>query len=289
MKVLLRPNFDKTGSMECTRDTMDKLLELGMLPMMDEKRATEAEICSDSGCKIGRFEELLRECDILLTIGGDGTILHAVQASLRSGKPLLGINTGRIGFLTQLESNELEHLALLKKGSYGILRRMMLEATLTTPKEEKVFTALNDIVITRGDSNRLAEIEIVSGGAQVARHRADGMILATPTGSTAYSLSAGSSVAYPSLELILMTAICSHSHFNHSIILSPEEEYLVRQMPGGTGQSLQVNVDGSQVGRLEGDGCITIRRAPVSADFIDLRLRDFYSCVDEKLALGGRF
>ncbi|MGI6403958.1 MAG: NAD(+)/NADH kinase [Oscillospiraceae bacterium] len=286
MKILLRPNLDKPGSAECTRQTLKKIREFDMIPMLDEKFAQLT--MPEDRCILGRFAELLEQCDLILTIGGDGTILHAVQASLHAGKPLLGINTGRLGFLTQLEVGELDHLALLREGNYGLLHRMMLEIYLVRDGKEERHYALNDLVITRGDSDRLVEIDICCQGKPVARHRADGIIFSTPTGSTAYNLSAGGSIVDPTLHLIQMTAICSHSHFNHSIILSPEQVYQVRELPGNNQFGLHVTVDGKRVAQLMPDSHILVKKSQQTAAFIDLRLRDFYSCVDQKLALGGR-
>lgn len=287
MKILLRPNLDKPGSVDCTRQTLQRLRELDMIPMLDQKFAQLAQ--PEDHCILGGFQQLLDQCDLILTIGGDGTILHAVQASLHAGKPLLGINTGRLGFLTQLESNELDKLALLREGKYSLLHRMMLEIFLVQEGEKpEHHYALNDLVITRGDSDRLVEMDITCQGKPVARHRADGTIFSTPTGSTAYNLSAGGSIVDPTLHLIQMTAICSHSHFNHSIILSPEQVYQVRELPGNNRLGLHVTVDGKRVAQLMPDSHILVKKSERTAAFIDLNLRDFYNCVDKKLALGGR-
>jgi len=287
MKILLRPNLDKPGSAECTRQTIKKLREFGMIPMLDEEFAQLTT--PEDGCILGRFAELLEECDLILTIGGDGTILRAVQASIHSGKPLLGINTGRLGFLTQLEVGELDHLVLLREGNYGLLHRMMLEVVIVRGgREENHYCALNDLVITRGDSDRLVEIDISCQGKSIARHRADGIIFSTPTGSTAYNLAAGGSIVDPSLHLIQLTAICSHSHFSHSIILSPEQVYKVRELPGNNRFGLHVTVDGERVAQLMPDSHVLVKKSQQTAAFIDLRLRDFFSCVDKKLTLGGR-
>lgn len=286
MKILLRPNFDKPGGVVCTRQVIQKLRELNIVPMLDQ---ADAEVIGpQEGCQLGIFNELLLECSLVLTIGGDGTILHAVQASLRSGKPILGINTGRIGFLTQLESDELDYLTLLQEGQYGLLPRMMLEIALVSDGTIKHYHALNELVISRGDSDRLVEIDVRCEGRPVARHRADGMIFSTPTGSTAYNLSAGGCIVDPSLSLIQMTAICPQSHFNHSLLLSPENTYQVRELPGNNRLGLRVSVDGIRVGQLMRDSHVLVKRSETPAVFIDLGLRDFYSRVDKKLALGGR-
>ena len=283
MKILIKPNFDKPGSLACTRDTLKMLGGLGFAPMLDESVANAVEL--EEGCAAGPLEELLPQCDLLLTIGGDGTILHAVQKAVRIGKPLLGINTGRIGFLTQIEADELHHLRLLKEGKYGYLRRMMLEVTLFQDGREETFAALNDVVFTRGASDRLVEIDIRCQDNPVAAHRADGVIFCTPTGSTAYNLAAGGAIADPRLDLILLTAICPHSHFNHTLLLSPENEFEVREVPGNNKTGLVLTVDGERAGVMRLGAHAVIKRSARRAEFIDFGLRDFYNCINKKLRI----
>ena len=286
MKVLILPNFDKPGGAECTRQVVHKLLELGLTPLLDAECAQATGVTDlQNGC-IADFQALLPECDVILTIGGDGTILQAVQRSLRWGKPLLGVNTGRIGFLTQIESDELDKLAALRDGSYTMLERMLLEVTLVQDGKEETHIALNDAVLSRSHSERLVEIAVACDGHPVASHRADGLIFATPTGSTAYNLSAGGPVVDPRLSLILMTAICPYPQFQHTTILSPADSYEVRELPGNNQIGLSLSVDGRRVGVLRQGGHVVIRCCDARASFIDLGLRNFYHCVDVKLKPG---
>ena len=287
MKVLILPNFDKSGSAECVRLTVHKLQELGLVPLLEPHGAARAGITDDKSCVTAAFESLLKDCDVILTIGGDGTILHAVEHSLRGGKPLLGINTGRIGFLTQLEANELDRLAALRDGSYSILHRMLLEAILVQGGAEQSCLALNEAVLCRGEPHGLVEIAVTREGAQVASHRADGVIFSTPTGSSAYNLSAGGPLADPELRLILMTALCPHSHFHRTIILSPSQSYIAKEIPGSNESGLALLVDGVSKGVLREDGHILIRAAAAQAPFIDLGLSDFYRRVEIKLRVGN--
>lgn len=285
VKILIKPNFEKTGSDVCARNVIAKLDSLGITPLMsmEDGDVVHPQEC----CIVGDFEDLLARCDILLTIGGDGTILRAVQASLRSGKPLLGINTGRLGFLSQMETDELDFLDSLAGGGFELLHRMMLQITLVDAKGEETFTALNDVVLSRGESTKLVEITVErDDGLPVATHRADGLIFATPTGSTAYNLSAGGCIAHPSLNLILMTAICPHSHFNHSLILSPSWVYKAREVSGNNRDGLVLMVDGNRMATLRDGAYIKVTRAEAMATFVDLGMRDFYQSVDNKLRIG---
>ena len=287
MKVLILPNFNKSGSVVCTRLTVQKLLEFGLVPMLEPTSAVKAGIENTSDCIVDGFDSLLKKCDIILTIGGDGTILHAVEHSLRVSKPLLGINTGRVGFLTQLEADELDKLAALRERKYTILHRMLIEATLVEDERQQSFLALNEAVLYRGESRRIVEIDVARDGHQVASYRADGVIFSTPTGSSAYNLSAGGPLADPALSLILMTALAPYSHYHRSIILSPEQTYTIKELPGDNSSGLALLMDGSDVGTLRLGGYLTIRAAAAKAQFIDLGLSDFYRRVEIKLRVGN--
>ena len=287
MRVLISTNFNKAGGADCTRRVVRKLAELGLTPMLDERDAERAGITeAKNSCTVGPLEDLLPLSDVILTIGGDGTILRALQWTLGGEKPLIGVNTGRIGFLTQIEADELDKLAALREGNFKVHRRMLLEVVLMQNGREESFLALNDAVLSRGQSERLVEIAVTCGENPVASHRSDGLIFSTPTGSTAYNLAAGGPVADPGLNLILMTAICPHSYCHHTMILSPEQVYTVKEVAGNNKSGLALSLDGRKVGVLYAKGEIQIRRAQAQASFIDLGLRDFYRRVDVKLRVG---
>ncbi|MCL2579468.1 MAG: NAD(+)/NADH kinase [Oscillospiraceae bacterium] len=288
MKVLILPNFDKPGSKDCARRIVEKLLALDITPMMTHKCAGIVGIPeSAQECVVAPFEGLLAGSDLILTIGGDGTILRAVQLSLKSGKPLLGVNTGRIGFLTQIEADELEKLTALRDGNYTMHTPMLLEAKIVQDGKEETFVALNEAVLGRGEPERLVEVAVTRGGKPVASHRGDGLIFSTPTGSTAYNLAAGGPVVDPSLRLIMMTAICPHSHFHNTIILSPEQSYKALEIPGNNKGGMLLSVDGRRAGVLRQGGHVLITGSAAKVPFVDLGLIDFYRRVDLKLKVGS--
>ena len=287
MKVLILPNFDKPGSKDCARQTVQKLLDLGLTPMLTNRGAGEIGLAQDEkGARIAPFEGILSGCDVILTIGGDGTILRAVQLSLRAGKPLLGVNTGRIGFLTQIEADELDKLAALREGNYTMHRPMLLEARLVQDGREETFTALNEAVLSRAEPDRLVEIAVTRAGNPVASHRGDGLMFSTPTGSTAYNLAAGGPLADPSLDLIMMTAICPHSHFHNTMILSPAQTYQALEVPGNNKSGMLLSVDGRRAGVLRQGGHLLVGGCSARVSFIDFGLRDFYRRVDIKFKVG---
>lgn len=275
MNVLLIPNFDKKDSVPCTNKAIEILLRLSAVPMLEQ--SLRPCVQERPGCVFGEFSALLSRCDVLLAIGGDGTVLHAMRHAVEADKPLMGVNTGRIGFLAQIEGSELECLKLLVQGNYGVERRMLLEA-VNGGNGRSVY-ALNDVIVTR-DIRRLMEVTVYSGDNLIIRHRADGLIFATPTGSTAYSLSAGGPVVDPALSLILVTAICPHSNYNRSFVLPADAVYTVR--PEGDAV-MEVVVDGEYVDRIARGESVRIRRSEKGAKLIHLGLRDFYTNLRKKM------
>lgn len=169
------------------------------------------------------YLEAVKNCDILVAIGGDGTFIHAAHDAAEYDRKILGINAGKLGFLAGLEKQELELLKNLIDGNYEIDKRMML---CISHYEDNVLVkkhyCLNDVVVARGMSLRMCDISVSCDKKNVNNYYCDGLILSTPTGSTAYSLSAGGPVVDPSIESIIMTPICTHSLFSRSMIFRPE-------------------------------------------------------------------
>lgn len=276
MNILLCPNLNRQNGLRCTQLTAEKLVSLGARPMMDE--AYREPVGEIAGCVYGNYRQLLKDCQALMPIGGDGTILGVVQDAVSAAKPILAVNGGRVGFLTQLEMDELDHLHLLLDGKYTVQRRMMVEVEL---EDGRKFGALNDVVISRGDVQSIADIQVCQEETLIAEHRADGIIFATPSGSTAYSLSAGGPISDPGMKLIIMTTICPHSTFRRSLLLPAQSKsYTVI----ARSDRLIVSADGRRVDTLFQDHAVTVRGSSDEVMLIDLGLREFYSRVNEKLS-----
>lgn len=289
MKLFVKPNLEKPDAAACAERIAAMLNEIAerrgqavTVLLEDSARgyihAQNAVFCSRG--------EAFDACDIVISVGGDGTVMRAACGAARAGKPILGVNAGRVGFLTQLEAHELGELERLFTGQYKIMSRMMLSAVIENGENIESYTALNDVVARHGDTDRIVSFEVCCGEKLVASHRADGVIFATPTGSTAYSMSAGGPVASPELDLILMTAICPHySAFHSSLALPPQYEYTVRETGASGGSGMYISLDGLRVCKLSPQGSVTVSRSCDSAKFIDLSLREFYSNLNEKLSL----
>ncbi len=224
--------------------------------------------------------EVFNVSEIIIVVGGDGTIIHAAKKAALLGKGVLGINAGRLGYLAGLEENDLSEILRLLDGDYTTEERMMLSVT----KGENEYFALNDAVITKGGLSRMVDIDL-SVDNETLHYRADGLIAATPTGSTAYSLSAGGPVIDPKLESITLTPISPQSLFARPIILGSEKSiFLTATAPDNTGVFL--TVDGENSFEILKDEVISIKKSEdFSVKLIKLKDSIFLGAMAEKFSL----
>lgn len=282
MRFYIVPNLEKEHAAKTTRQVVEELLRLGATPCLEESLRPAFP---GLPATFGPQEALLHAADLIITIGGDGTIIHTALLAVRAGTPLLGVNTGRLGFLAQLEGDKLSDLRRLVEGDYGVQERMLLSVTLHRKNgEEETRLALNDVVISHMALGKLLDLQVDCGGRPFAAYRADGIIFSTPTGSTAYSLSAGGAVVDPEISSILMTPVCPHSLFNRSVVLSPEKRLIVRTCAYNSPAEASAAVDGSHLGNLSAEDWVEVRRADVSVKFVTLPpALDFYEVLTQKL------
>lgn len=218
--------------------------------------------------------------DLVLGIGGDGTVLDAAQVALHTGAPLYGINAGHIGFMADGDPEVLEStLERLVAGSWRLSKRMMIEASIDGGVAVR---GLNDVVAEKMESQRLVQIHVVVDGESFLTYRADGLVLATPNGSTAYNLSAGGPLIAPEMAAIVLTPVAPHSLFSKSLVLPPDT---VLQLEVQADRSVGVNVDGYEVGVVAPGGKIEVRRSESVVRFVDLSRRSFTSTVKRKFSL----
>lgn len=218
--------------------------------------------------------------DLILTTGGDGTILHAAQVA--DSIPITGINLGRVGFMTELGVDEATPaLRRLLEGKGWLDERAMLEADVTFGGESKRFYALNDVVAGRGSLARLVTIEAAVDGEPLTSYRADGVIVATPTGSTGYSLAAGGPVLHPRSEEFILRPIAPHLSASYSVVLPPKAAVSLKVL---TKHEATLSIDGILNQPLADGAIIAVRRSSRTTRFLRLRPRAFYTSLDEKLA-----
>lgn len=219
-----------------------------------------------------------QECDAVISVGGDGTFLRANAFSIEVGLPVLGINIGRVGFLTELEMDELEAFCeKLKNDEYTIEKRMMLEVRSQTG----TFLALNDVVVSRGGYSRLIGIDAWVDEDPIGRFLADGLIVSTPTGSTGYSLSAGGPIVCPELECMLLTPICAHSLQHRPVVTSAAQTVTIRLHDE---VEAMISIDGQEPVPFRRNDVLAITRSDRTARFIRLQTKSFFSKIRIKLS-----
>lgn len=279
MKIAVMPNFGKLHALRTALECCDILNSLGIGVLAENRFKNEFE--DKSFVTLGTAEEIAAECDIIIAIGGDGTILTASVQASANNKPLLGINTGRLGFMASMERDELESLVKLKTGDYCTEDRMMLDASLVRDgKTVSSHTALNDVVIARPYS-KITDYEIFTDGIAVSSMRSDGMVFATPTGSTAYALSAGGPILEPETECIQLTPICPHSLFSRTMVFKSERVLEVRHYSDD--DSVYFSVDGKFSCALTRDERLIIKKSEKKLRLIDIKGHSFFGAVNSKL------
>ena len=229
------------------------------------------------------MEAVYAEADILIVFGGDGTILEAARRAAQRGTPILGINLGRLGYMAELELSELELLDKLFTGEYELEKRSMLRVELFSGSELRSFCyALNDAVISNGSVSRMIDLELSEGGVPVTTYRADGLIVATPTGSTAYSMSAGGAIVDPRVECFCVTPICPHSFAARPMIFSDSSVLEVRNICARE-KMLYLSVDGRINFELYRGDSVRITRSPTVTRLVRLHEQSFYAILQEKM------
>jgi NAD+ kinase len=220
---------------------------------------------------------------VAIVLGGDGTLLSAARRAAPHYIPILGVNMGNLGFLTEVEPAAIpEALRALEAGDFSIEERTMVEASvIRAGSTVESFIGLNDVVVTKGAFARLISLDIFVNDEHYAKFTADGAIVCSPTGSTAYSLSAGGPLVNPNIDVLLVTPICPHTLFSRSLVISGSDS--VRVVVDDPMDQVAVTVDG-QVGiGLESGDEIIVRRAPYVTRFVRLRARSFYGVLRERL------
>lgn len=231
---------------------------------------------------LSRLDREIHHADAVICFGGDGTILHMAKTATRAGIPILGVNIGTMGFMAELEGTELEQLCRLADDEYAIDNRMMLDVVVQRDRDI-IFhdICLNDVVVTKGAVARIVHLSVECDGVQAIECGGDGVIIATPTGSTAYSLSAGGPIVEPEADSILITPICAHDVVSRCIVASGKRVITV-----GLSQNAKRNaflsVDGGKALRLNMGDKATIRKSRLETKLIRLKDRSFYDVINMK-------
>ncbi len=285
-KIILCPNPSRDRGMIATKAAQKILQELGFQtvvcsPFKDLREGGFADF------EVHPLQQELRSADLLITFGGDGTILHLAKLVALHKIPVLGINMGGLGFIAELEVGELETLRKLKDWNFDLEQRMMLDVSVIR-EGKQIYTnlGLNDAVIREGPISHVIHLKISSDGRHLADIAGDGVILATPTGSTAYSLSAGGPVVEPVTQSIIVCPICTHNMRFSSYVLSPEHVLKVELERNGR-KPVYLCVDESRAFSLKADDQILIRRSKYVTLLIRLTEKSFCEIFAQKMLPGG--
>ena len=209
-KIFLYPNFTKEGTRDAAEGIVRRLAELEMEIYCDQSVLEQLPPAVGALCQGREYEQCLSDCQAALVVGGDGSILRLAPDAARHDLPILGVNTGKLGFMSELDAHELRYLKDLAQGRYTIDTRMMLDVSVRR-QGEQIYSAslLNDVVIAKWTQARLIGVAVSVDGVLTASIQGDGIIVATPTGSTAYTLSAGGPIIEPNANCMAVTPICS--------------------------------------------------------------------------------
>ncbi len=278
MKVLLFVNFAKQRAQECALRAKQILLSAGAeCQVLSSGVPQEAMDVATQQV----LDAAIKQCDVIVTIGGDGTLLHAAGRAAVMGKPILGINIGRVGFLATVEENNLDLLVKLVKNEYTLDNRSML---CTKVQGSTVYQsdALNDIVISKSAGANTIRFEIYCGDTLVNSYRGDGVIFSTPTGSTAYSLSAGGPILDAQIDGILVTPICAHSLNTPPMVFSAGRRLRVATSEHGAGGAY-LSTDGKDYVPLQAKDSIMIGLSQKRLSLVSFCDSDQFRAIDQKL------
>ena len=229
-----------------------------------------------------RLDREMKDAELVICFGGDGTILHMAKAATRHGIPILGVNIGTMGFMAELESTELDRLSALAKGKYTLDSRMMLDVTVHRDRDI-IFhdICLNDAVITKGAVARIVHLSVKCDDVQAMECGGDGIIIATPTGSTAYSLSSGGPIVEPEAKNIIITPICAHDVGSRCIVAS-ENRVITVELSRNARRNAFLSADGGKALKLNMGDVVTVRRSNMMTKLVRLKDRSFYDVVNMK-------
>ncbi len=285
MRIGLFANPDKDPDYAVTRQTAAFIRQAGSTAIIGKNDQSESLLAAVPDATIGSYAD----CDCIMSLGGDGTFLSAVHLPYNNGIPIIGVNLGSVGFLPEIQPAELPRaITQLMSGQFTLEERMMLYASCNHPDGQLMETghALNDAVVSRGGHSRIVNLELSINHDRVGRIPGDGLIVSTPTGSTAYSLSSGGPILHPELMLILITPICPHTLHNRSYLASAESR--IRITVCDYPYQAVLAIDGRKEINLDSGSFVEIERSERNLKMIRLGPDHFYATLPQKIHARGR-
>lgn len=287
-KVMIQPNPIKDNGMGVTQELIEILLKHGFQVMMRQQiqPLINSELDRILAHKI-RFlsdEEIYRKCDFIMVVGGDGTILKIANQAAINQKPILGVNCGTIGFMSEIEPDELELVTKVKTGEYTLDSRIMLDISVLNSEDEVKYetTVLNEGVVSKDFMNKVTPMEVLVDGQEAFSFGGDGVIVCTPTGSTAYSLAAGGPILAPSSACIAVTPICPHSLTVKSFVVSCDS--VITIVPRYRTHRIFLSPDGFQPWELKEGDRVVFRQSKRTFSLLRVKGLGFYQNIYQKLS-----
>lgn len=288
MTIFISPNLDKSNTLTCIK-RLRELLPKGehrfiLQDIYKPQLGEYGDLFSDD------IYTLLNEADVVIAVGGDGTIIHAAKLAAEVGKPILGINSGYLGFTAGLELDDICKVTKLADNDFPIEKRMLLDVTVTDENGSEKLSchAMNDAVISRGTLAKIIDLCVTENGRPALNYRVDGLIVSTPTGSTAYALSAGGPAISPGISCLEVTPICPHALTSRTIIFSDNSELSISvgskhdNSGSSTENEVYLTVDGEISCRIESTDRVYIKKSSVYAYFISLNELSFSEILNAK-------
>ena len=280
MNIGIIPNFTREKAFDVTKNTIAELEKLNIDYYFDINSKNDFTFDIEEFHFIDKIYEFV---DVIIAIGGDGSFIHTAKETAVHKKPVLCINAGNLAFLAGLEGNELTLLEKLITGDFSTDKRMMLEVYIKDNNNNKLLGyCLNDVAIARGNEIKLVDLDVFSNDRKINNYRADGVVISTPTGSTAYSWSAGGPVIDPDLQCIMLTPICTHSPLNRSLVFN--ENSVIRVKPANNAQKVCLSTDGEKTIELSQNSEIIVSKSNYYAEFIRIKSDEFFDILNSKLS-----
>lgn len=281
-KVILTPNPYRDKDFQTVRQAMAVLEEVGIESKICLPFEVDRSFSLPRDLRFSRLDREIQTADAVICFGGDGTILYMAKHATRAGIPILGINIGTMGFMAELESTELESLKRLANDDYRVENRMMLDVSVYRGRDI-IFhdIGLNDVVISKGAIARIVHLSVECDGVQAMECSGDGIIVATPTGSTAYSLSAGGPIVEPEADSILVTPICAHDVVSRSIVTS-DKRVITVGLTKNARRNAFLSVDGGKALKMNMGDVAKVKRSNLQTKLIRLKDHSFFDVINMK-------
>ena len=280
--VILTPNPYRDKNFQTVREAVRILKNAGIHPKVCLPFEVDRSFELPKDIRFSRLDRELPNAEMVICFGGDGTILHMAKAAARRNLPILGVNIGTMGFMAELESSEMEKMARIVDDDFTMDSRMMLDVTVQRDRDIIYHDiCLNDVAITKGSVGRIVHLNVKCDGVTAMECGGDGMVIATPTGSTAYSLSAGGPIVEPDARNIILIPICAHSMINRSIVVS-DKRTVTAQMIHNARRNAYISVDGGKAIRMNMGDTAIIKASGLETRLVRLNDRSFYDVLNTK-------